>query len=104
FGDGFGDLFGGRGGRMAPEQRASGSGVAISADGYIVTNNHVVDGADELVVTLNNKKDYKARVIGKDPSSDLAVIKIDAHNLPFLSFANSDDVHLGQWVLAIGYP
>jgi len=104
FGDGFGDLFGGRGGRIAPEQRASGSGVAISADGYIVTNNHVVDGADELVVTLNNKKDYKARVIGKDPSSDLAVIKIDAHNLPFLSFANSDDVHLGQWVLAIGYP
>ena len=104
FGDGFGDLFGGRGGRIAPEQRASGSGVAISADGYIVTNNHVVDGADELVVTLNNKKDYKARVIGKDPSSDLAVIKIDAHNLPFLSFANSDNVHLGQWVLAIGYP
>ena len=105
FGDGFGDLFGGRGGsRLSPEQRASGSGVAISADGYIVTNNHVVDGADELVVTLNNKKDYKAKVIGKDPSSDLAVIKIDAANLPYLSFANSDNVHLGQWVLAIGYP
>ena len=105
FGDGFGDLFGDRGGsRLSPEQRASGSGVAISSDGYIVTNNHVVDGADELVVTLNDKKDYKAKVVGKDPGSDLAVIKIDAKNLPFLTFANSDNVHLGQWVLAIGYP
>lgn len=105
FGDGLGDLFGQRGApRSYPEQRASGSGVTISADGYIVTNNHVVDEADELVVTLNNKKDYKAKVIGKDPSSDLAVIKIEANNLPYLSFANSDNVHLGQWVLAIGYP
>lgn len=105
FGDGFGDLFGGRGGsRPSPEQRASGSGVAISADGYIVTNNHVVDQANEVVVTLNNKKDYKAKVIGTDPSTDLAVIKIEANNLPYLTFANSDDVHLGQWVLAIGYP
>ncbi|HLL43256.1 MAG TPA: Do family serine endopeptidase, partial [Segetibacter sp.] len=105
FGDDLGDMFGGRGGsRLSPEQRASGSGVAISADGYIVTNNHVVDEADELLVTLNNKKDYKAKVIGKDPASDLAVIKIEANNLPYLTFANSDDVHLGQWVLAIGYP
>ncbi len=105
FGDDLGDMFGGRGGsRLSPEQRASGSGVAISADGYIVTNNHVVDQADELLVTLNNKKDYKAKVIGKDPASDLAVIKIEANNLPYLAFANSDDVHLGQWVLAIGYP
>src|SRR6476469_821524 len=99
FGDEFGDMFSGRGGsRQSPEQRGSGSGVAISADGYIVTNNHVVDQADEIVVTLNNKKDYKAKVIGKDPSTDLAVIKIDATNLPYLQFANSDDVHLGQWV------
>jgi serine protease Do len=105
FGDGSGDLFGGRGGsRPSPEQRGSGSGVAISADGFIVTNNHVVDQADEIVVTLNNKKDYKARVVGKDPSTDLAVIKIEANNLPYLTFANSDNVHLGQWVLAIGYP
>jgi serine protease Do len=105
FGDGFGDLFGQRGNpMMRPEQRASGSGVTISADGYIVTNNHVVDGADEVLVTLNNKKDYKAKVIGKDPSSDLAVIKIEGTGLPYLTFANSDDVHLGQWVLAIGYP
>lgn len=103
FGDGLGDLFKGQDipGR---EQRASGSGVSISSDGYIVTNNHVVDGADELLVTLNNKKDYTAKVIGKDPASDLAVIKIDAKNLPFLTFANSDNVHLGQWVLAVGYP
>lgn len=105
FGDGLGGMFGNRGGsRLSPEQRASGSGVAVSKDGYIVTNNHVVDGADELLVTLNDKKDYKAKVVGRDPASDLAVIKIEAQNLPFLSFANSDDVHLGQWVLAIGYP
>ena len=106
FGDVFGDMFGGRGGNgfQKPEQRASGSGVSISPDGYIITNNHVVDQADELVVTLNNRKDYKAKVVGKDPSSDLAVIKIEAAGLPYLSFANSDNVRLGQWVLAVGYP
>lgn len=103
FGDGFGDMFGGRG--MQPqEQRASGSGVIVSADGYIVTNNHVVDGADQFTVTLSNNKTYKGKLIGKDPSSDLAVVKIDANNLSFMNFANSDDVKLGQWVLAIGYP
>lgn len=95
--------------RIQPEQRASGSGVIISEDGYIVTNNHVIsdggDGvADEINVTLHNKKTYKARVIGKDPSSDLAVLKIDGDNLPFLLYGNSDNVKLGQWVLAIGYP
>lgn len=104
FGDEFDDLFGGRGNLQTQPQRASGSGVIISSDGYIVTNNHVVDGADELSVTLSNNKTYKGKVIGTDPSSDLAVVKIDATNLPALSFANSDDVHLGQWVLAIGYP
>jgi len=105
FGDEFRDMFEGEGNvRPSPQRRGSGSGVTINADGYIVTNNHVVDGADELVVTLNNKKDYIAKVIGKDPSSDLAVIKIEGQNLPYLTFANSDDVHLGQWVLAIGYP
>jgi Do/DeqQ family serine protease len=104
FGDGFGDLFGGRGNLQPQVQRASGSGVIISADGYIVTNNHVVDGADELTVTLSNNKTFKGKVSGKDPSSDLAVVKIDGHSLPFMNFANSDDVHLGQWVLAIGYP
>lgn len=102
--DMFNQLFGGRGRNIIPEQRASGSGVIISEDGYIVTNNHVVDNADEINVTLNNKKTYKAKVIGTDPSYDLAVIKIDAKALPFLLYGNSDDLKIGQWVLAIGYP
>lgn len=96
---------------IIPEQRGSGSGVLISEDGYIVTNNHVVaDGengtgvADEISVTLSNKKTYKARVIGRDPSSDLAVIKIDGNGFPYLVYGNSDNAKLGQWVLAIGYP
>ncbi len=94
---------------IRPEQRASGSGVLISEDGYIVTNNHVVsDGsngvADEINVTLSNKKTYKAKVIGRDPSSDLAVLKIDGNNFPYMLFGNSDNVKLGQWVLAVGYP
>jgi serine protease Do len=78
--------------------------VIISVDGYIVTNNHVVDGADELRVTLNNNKEYKGKVVGTDPSTDLAVVKIEAVSLPQITFANSDEVRLGQWVLAIGYP
>ncbi len=95
--------------QVQPEQRASGSGVIISEDGYIVTNNHVVsDGgggvADEITVTLSNKKVYKAKVIGRDPSSDIAVVKIDGTNLPYLLYGNSDNVKLGQWVLAVGYP
>ena len=95
--------------KMQQEQRASGSGVIISDDGYIITNNHVVsDGgtgvADEITVSLSNKKTYKARVIGKDASSDLAVLKIDGTGFPFLLYGNSDNVKLGQWVLAIGYP
>jgi serine protease Do len=99
----FEQFFGGRGG-VIPEQRASGSGVIISEDGYIVTNNHVVNNADELNVTLSNKKTYKAKVVGTDPAYDLAVIKIDATGLPFLLYGNSDDLKIGQWVLAIGYP
>ena len=91
------------------EQRASGSGVIISDDGYIITNNHVVSDAsggvaDEITVTMSNKKVYKARVIGKDASTDLAVLKIDGKGFPFLLYGNSDNVKLGQWVLAIGYP
>lgn len=103
----FGDMFGGGffgGPRMIPEQRASGSGVLISADGNILTNNHVVEGADEVTVTLSNKKTYKAKVLGTDPNSDLAVIKIEGNNFPYLVTGNSDDVKLGQWVLAVGYP
>ena len=85
-------------------EMASGSGVIISDDGFIVTNNHVIDGADEVTVTLSNKRSFKAKVVGTDPSSDLAVVKIDAKGLPFLLYANSDDVKIGQWVLAVGYP
>ena len=94
---------------IQPEQRASGSGVIISDDGYIVTNNHVIsDGGDgvaeEITVTLHNKKVYKARIIGRDPSSDIAVLKIDGTDFPFMLYGNSDNVKLGQWVLAVGYP
>ena len=100
--DMFDQFFGGP--QVIPEQQASGSGVIISEDGYIVTNNHVVSNADEINVTLNNRKTYKAKVIGTDPSYDLAVIKIEASALPFLLYGNSDEVKVGQWVLAIGYP
>jgi len=105
FGDLFPDLddFFGNGTRSIP-QMASGSGAIISEDGYIVTNNHVVDGADDITVMLTNKKSFKAKVIAADPSSDLAVIKIDAKGLPFLLYGNSDEVKVGQWVLAVGYP
>ena len=96
--------------QIQPEQRASGSGVISSAMMvYIVTNNHVVsDGgagvADEITVTLHSKKVYKAKIIGRDPSSDLAVLKIDGTDLPYMIYGNSDNVKLGQWVLAVGYP
>ena len=90
--------------REMPAQQASGSGVLISEDGYIVTNNHVVDGADEITVTLSNKKSMKAKVIGTDPSTDIAVIKVEGHGFPYMLYGNSDDVHIGQWVLAVGYP
>jgi Do/DeqQ family serine protease len=85
-------------------QTASGSGVIISADGYIVTNNHVIDGAEKMTVTLNNNKNYEATLVGRDPSSDIAVLKIDEENLPAISWGNSDDMHIGQWVLAVGNP
>jgi Do/DeqQ family serine protease len=83
---------------------ASGSGAIISDDGYIVTNNHVVDGADEITVTLSNKRSFTAKVVAADPSSDIAVIKIDAKGLPFLIYGNSDEVKIGQWAIAVGYP
>ncbi|MBC7720751.1 MAG: Do family serine endopeptidase [Pedobacter sp.] len=103
-GDAFDDFFGGPRSQTIPEQAASGSGVVISEDGYIVTNNHVIDGADQINITLANKKSYKATVIGADPSTDIAVLKIDVKGLPYLVYGNSDDAKLGQWVLAIGYP
>ena len=85
-------------------QTATGSGVIISSDGYIVTNNHVVEGAEKIQVTLNNNKNYDATVVGRDPSTDIAVLKIDESNLPTLSWGNSDNVRIGQWVLAVGNP
>ncbi len=87
-----------------PPRVGAGSGVIIASDGYIVTNNHVIDGADKIEVVLNNNKTYDAVVIGKDPSTDLALIKIEEKDLPALGFANSDSVRLGEWVLAVGNP
>ena len=84
--------------------KASGSGVIISKDGYIVTNNHVVENANEIEVVLNDKRSFQARIIGTDPSTDLAVIKIDEDDLPYLQFGNSDEVKVGEWVLAVGNP
>lgn len=102
--DFFDDFFGNGPNMRSVPQRASGSGVIVSQDGYIITNNHVIDGASEIKVSLNNKTTYTAKVVGSDVSSDLAVLKIDAKNLPFLLYGNSDNVQIGQWVLAIGYP
>ena len=86
------------------EQQGSGSGVIIRQDGYIVTNNHVVQGATKIEVTLNNNKTYEARVVGTDPATDVALIKIDAEGLPIVPIGDSDKLRLGEWVLAIGSP
>lgn len=86
------------------ERRSGGSGVIISADGYIVSNNHVVENADELVVTLHDGTTYKATLVGTDPSTDIALLKIDAKGLKTIPFGNSEDLRLGEWVLAIGNP
>jgi Do/DeqQ family serine protease len=82
----------------------SGSGVIISQDGYIITNNHVIDGANKIKVVLNDKREYDATLIGKDKNTDLALLRIDEKNLPFAVIGNSDDVKVGQWVLAVGNP
>lgn len=96
-------FFGNPFGRSRP-QIGSGSGVIISQDGYIVTNNHVIEGAQEIEVTLNDRRNYSAKVIGTDPSTDLALIQIDERKLPYIEFANSDNVKVGEWVLAVGNP
>jgi serine protease Do len=85
-------------------QVGSGSGVVISADGYIITNNHVIDGASKIEVVLNDKRKYNATLVGTDPNTDIALLKVDESNLPFAVFGNSDDVKVGQWVLAVGNP
>ena len=83
---------------------ASGSGFIVSPDGYILTNNHVVDGASEVMVRLLDRREFKARVVGTDPTTDVAVLKIDARSLPPMALGNSDDSRVGEWVLAIGNP
>lgn len=113
FSDFFGfpfDFFGQEEGRtqkrkiQTPPKRATGSGVLISEDGYIVTNNHVVEGADELTVTLTDNREFSARVVGTDKATDLALIKIDGHNFPTLPIGDSDKLKIGEWVIAIGNP
>jgi Do/DeqQ family serine protease len=90
--------------RTPQPRMGSGSGVIISTDGYVVTNNHVIDFADEIEVTLNDNRVYKARVVGTDPSTDLALLQIKEQNLPHLPLSNSDAVEVGEWVLAVGNP
>ncbi|WP_196884904.1 Do family serine endopeptidase [Aureivirga sp. CE67] len=103
--DPFAEYFYGRGqGSKQFEQVGTGSGVIISADGYIVTNNHVVAKASEIEITLNDKKQYKAKFIGADPQNDIALLKIDAKDLPYITFGDSDAVKVGEWVLAVGNP
>ncbi|WP_343329530.1 S1C family serine protease [Polaribacter staleyi] len=98
-------FFGNSNGGRQYEQVGTGSGVIISQDGYIVTNNHVIDGAADLEITLNNKQKYKARLIGTDKENDIALLKIDADmDLPYIPFANSDNIKIGEWVLAVGNP
>lgn len=98
-------FYGSNGGGQQQEQIGTGSGVIISEDGYIVTNNHVIKDATELEVTLNNKKAYKAKLIGTDAKMDIALLKIDSEDkLPYSTFADSDQVKVGEWVLAVGNP
>lgn len=99
------DFFFGYSPNMEPrEQQGAGSGVIITSDGYIVTNNHVVDMADQIDVMLENNKSYKAKLVAGDPVTDIALLKIDAENLSYLTFGDSDSLRLGEWVLAIGNP
>ena len=101
------DLFSGNTPQRSGKERlaGTGSGVIISPDGYIVTNNHVINGASSVQVTLNNNKTYKAEIIGSDSSSDIALLKIKTEEkLPYLTFADSDNTQIGEWVLAVGNP
>ena len=110
FEDFFGDFFGRGGGGTqrrqveTPKREAAGSGVIISEDGYIVTNNHVVEDADDITITLNDNREFKARVIGLDADSDLALLKIDASGLPAIVIGDSEQLKVGEWVLAVGNP
>jgi len=96
----------GSGYRQQPQQpvMGAGSGVILSEDGFIITNNHVIDGADEIEVTLNDRRNFSATLVGADPTSDIALLKIDAEDLPFIKYGNSDQLKVGEWVLAVGNP
>ena len=96
--------FGGRSQRTPQPRVGAGSGVIISTDGYIITNNHVIDGADELEVTLNDNRKFEAKVIGADPTTDIALLKIEAEDLPTIPFGDSEKLKVGEWVLAVGNP
>ena len=104
FGALLGQLYGYPGQTRSNTMVAFGSGVVLTPDGYIVTNNHVVEGADEVEVTFNNKVKRTATIIGTDPTTDLALIKVEATDLEFLTFGDSDNVRIGEWVLAVGNP
>jgi len=109
FYDFFGDIFGNRGGGQqrqvqTPERVGLGSGVIISKDGYIVTNNHVIENADVISVKLNDGREFQGRIIGTDPSTDLALVKIEGDNLPTIPVGDSDQLKIGEWVLAVGNP
>ena len=100
-------FFGDRGGQGYSNPQPSvgfGSGVIISKDGYIVTNNHVIEKADEIEVTLNDNSKYKAKLLGADPQTDIALLKVEANDLPYIPFGNSDNLKVGEWVLAVGNP
>lgn len=101
--------FFGPGWQMPQQERSNvrqgaGSGVIVQSNGYIVTNNHVIQGVDEITVTLHDKQSFSATIVGSDPNTDIALLKIEAENLPVISFANSDNVRVGEWVLAVGNP
>jgi serine protease Do len=93
-----------RGGEEEPQQRGVGSGFILSADGFVMTNAHVVDGADEVLVTLTDKREFKARIVGADRRTDVAVVKLEAAGLPFVKIGDSDKLKVGEWVVAIGSP
>jgi serine protease Do len=110
FGDQFGNQFGGRGNRsprqQQPQQRehSLGSGVIVSPEGYVLTNNHVVDGANDVTVSLADRREFKARIVGTDPKTDIAVLKIDGTNFPYITIGDSSKIQIGDYVLAIGDP
>lgn len=101
------DYFFGSGGQFQQQQpqiMPVGSGVCISSDGYIVTNNHVVNNSDYVEIVLDDKRTFQAKIIGKDPTTDIALLKIDVDNLPFIPYGNSDNLKIGEWVMAVGNP